>query len=312
MADLPADRLIPDEPPFTRVGVDYFGPIEVKRGRCTVKRYVALFTDLKVRAIHMEVVDSLTTDSCINALRRFIARRGQVKEIRSDNGTNFVGAERHLREAIDQWNQSAIHNAMLQKNVEWIFNPPAGSHHGGVWERQIRTVRNIARVLLKEQILNDDCLQTFLCEIESIVNNRPITKSSDDSCDLDALTPNHLLLLKTQPNLQPGVFCKEDSYTRRRWRQVQYMADLFWKRWLREYLPLLQERQKWSTPRRNFDVGDVVLIVDDKAPRNSWPLGRVQEVVRDQKGFVRRVKIKTITSMLDRPVNKLVLVLESE
>ena len=113
MADLPADRLIPDEPPFTRVGVDYFGPIEVKRGRCTVKRYVALFTDLK--AIHMEVVDSLTTDSCINTLRRLIARRGQVNEIRSDNGTNFVGAERHLREAIDQWNQSAIHNAMLQK-----------------------------------------------------------------------------------------------------------------------------------------------------------------------------------------------------
>ena len=90
------------------------------------------------------------------------------------------------------------------------------------------------------------------------------------------------------------------------------MGDLFWKRWLREYLPLLQELQKWLTPRRNFDVGDVVLIVDDKAPRNSWPLGRVQEVVRDQKGFVRRVKIKTITSMLDRPVNKLVLVLESE
>ena len=152
MADLPADRLIPDEPPFTRVGVDYFGPIEVKCGRCTVKRYVALFTDLKVRAIHMEVVDSLTTDTCINALRRFIARRGQVKEIRPDNATNFVGAERHLREAIHQWNQSTIHNAMLEKKVELIFNPPAGYHHGGMWERHVRTVRNIARVLLKRRL----------------------------------------------------------------------------------------------------------------------------------------------------------------
>ena len=115
MADLPADRLIPDEPPLTRVGVDYFGSIEVKRGRSVVKRgrsvvkrgrsvvkrYIALFTDLKVRVIHMGVVDSLTTDSCIKALRRCIARRDQVKEIRSDNGTNFIGAERHLREAID-------------------------------------------------------------------------------------------------------------------------------------------------------------------------------------------------------------------
>ena len=312
MSDLPHDRLIPDEAPFTRTGVDYFGPIEVKRGRCMVKRYVALFTDLKVRAIHMEVVDSLTTDSCINALRRFIARRGQVKEIRSDNGTNFVGAERELREALNQWNQSAIHNAMLQKNVDWIFNPPAGSHHGGVWERQIRTVRSIARNLLKEQSLNEDCLQTFLCEIEAIVNNRPITKSSDDANDLEALTPNHLLRLKTKPNLPPGVFRKEDAYARRRWRQVQYMTDLFWKRWLREYVPLLQERQKWLTPRRNVEVGDVALIVDDKAPRNSWPLGRVLEVIPDSKGFVRRLKIKTVTSTLDRPIDKLVLVLEAD
>ena len=101
--------------PFTRVGVDYFGPIEVKRGRSMVKRYVALFTDLKVHAIHMEVVDSRTTDWCTNALRR--SRRGQVKEIRSNNGTNFIGAERHLQETIDHWNQSAIHNALLQKNA---------------------------------------------------------------------------------------------------------------------------------------------------------------------------------------------------
>ena len=90
------------------------------------------------------------------------------------------------------------------------------------------------------------------------------------------------------------------------------MTDLFWKRWLREYLPLLQERQKWLKPRRNFEVGDVALIVDDKAPRNSWSLGRVLEVIPDRKGFVRRLKIKTVTSTLDRPIDKLVLVLESD
>ena len=130
----------------------------------------------------------------------------------------------------------------------------------------------------------------------------PITKSSDDANDLEALTPNHLLLLKTKPDLPPGVFSKEDTYARRRWRQVQYMTDLFWKRWLREYLPLLQERQKWLKPRRNFEVGDVALIVDD----------RVLEVIPDRKGFVRRLKIKTVTSTLDRPIDKLVLVLESD
>lgn len=104
MADLPQDRVFPDELPFTRVGVDFFGPFEVKRGRAAVKRYGVIFTCLAVRAVHLEVASSLDTDSFVNALRRLIARRGQVSELRSDNGTNFVGAERELREAIGKWN----------------------------------------------------------------------------------------------------------------------------------------------------------------------------------------------------------------
>ena len=86
----------------------------------------------------------------------------EAKLKRSDNGTNFIEADRHLREATDHWNQSAIHNALLQKNVQWIFNSPAGSYHGGVCERQIRTVRKIASHLLRKHILNEDRLQTFL------------------------------------------------------------------------------------------------------------------------------------------------------
>lgn len=104
MASLPEDRLLPDKPPFTNVGVDYFGPFNVKRGRSTVKRYGVLFTCLTIRAVHIEIADSLDTDSCINALRLFISRRGQVSVMRSDNGTNFVGAERELREALNNLN----------------------------------------------------------------------------------------------------------------------------------------------------------------------------------------------------------------
>ncbi|MGH0115994.1 UNVERIFIED_CONTAM: hypothetical protein FKN15_060458 [Acipenser sinensis] len=112
--------------------------------------------------------------------------------------------------------------------------------------------------------------------------------------------------------MTPGLFRKEDLYARRRWKQVQYMADLFWKRWTREYLPLLQERQKWSRVRRNFIVGDVVLIVDDTAPRNSWMMGRVAETMPDKKGFVRRVRVRTKTSVLERPIDKLCLLLEAD
>ena len=106
MADLPQERVLPDDPPFTRVGVDYFGPFEVRRVRSLIKKYGVIFTCLAVRAVHIELASSLDIDSCINALRHFTARRGQVKEIRSDNGTNFVGANRELKEAIADWNSS--------------------------------------------------------------------------------------------------------------------------------------------------------------------------------------------------------------
>ncbi|KAK5928662.1 hypothetical protein CgunFtcFv8_013710 [Champsocephalus gunnari] len=215
MADLPRDRVSPDEPPFTRVGVDYFGPFEVKRGRSTVKKYGVLFTCLTVRAIHIEVASSLDTDSFVNALRRFIARRGQVLELRSDNGTNFVGAERELREAIERLNIAKINNTLLQKGIKWTFNPPTGSHHGGVWERLIRSVRKVLNSSLKAQNLDEECLHTVLCEAESIINSRPITRASTDPNDLEALTPNHLLLLKTKPSFPPGLFHKEDIYARR-------------------------------------------------------------------------------------------------
>ena len=306
MADLPRSRVTPDQPPFTCVGIDYFGPFLVRQKRSLVKRYGAIFTCLALRAVHLEISHTLDTDSFILALRTFVARRGQVKEIRSDNGTNFTGAEKELRVMISSWNQAKIHDTLLQKGIKWVFNPPAASHHGGVWEKLIRSTRKILGALTKEQVLDDECLQTLLCEAESIINGRPLTKVSDDPNDLEPLTPNHLLLLRQNESLPPGLFEKNDTYSRRRWRQVQYLANVFWGRWKREYLPSLQERQKWFRPRRNFTVGDTV-IVDESTPRNVWPIGRITEVFPDRDGFVRRVRVKTKTSTLERPITKLCL-----
>ena len=308
MADLPADRVTPNKPPFSFVGVDCFGPFWVKRARSQVKRYGVLFTCLATRAIHLEVAQSMDTDSFVNSMRRFIARRGIPEVMRSDNGSNFVGGSKELREAISDWNESQIHEFLLQRNIKWLFNPPSGSHFGGVWERCIRTVRKILVALMKEQPLDDEGLTTLMCEVESIVNGRPITKSSDDPSDSEALTPSHLLLLRSGPKLPPGVFRKEDGYSRRRWRQVQYLADIFWRRWIREYLPQLQERQKWAYPSRNFAVDDIVLVVDDRVPRSSWPLGRITSVRKNSTDeHVRSVTVKTRTSQYDRPVDKIVL-----
>ncbi len=168
------------------------------------------------------------------------------------------------------------------------------------------------KAITKEQLLDDEGLNTLMCEVEAIVNGRPLTKLSYDPRDLEPLTPNHLLLLRSRSNLPPGILTKEDCCSTRRWRQVQYLANVFWRRWIREYLPSLQERQKWNKTRRNLEVGDIVLILDEKTKRCSWQLGRVLEVHTNRRdGLVRSVKVKTTSSVLVRPVDKIIF-LESE
>ena len=135
---------------------------------------------------------------------------------RCDNDGNFVSEESELRHAINNSNQQKIVDFLLQRNVQWIFNPPAGSHHGGAWERCIRTVRKVLNAFVREQVLDDEGLATLMCEVESIVNSRSLTKVSDDAQDLEPLTPNHLLLMRPGPSLPPGTFTREDLYTRRR------------------------------------------------------------------------------------------------
>ena len=151
---------------------------------------------------------------------------------------------------------------------------------------------------------------TVFTEVESVLNSRPLCAVSDDPNDCEPVTPNHLLLQRPVPTLPPGSFVKEDIYARNNLRQTQILADHFWKRWLKEYIPALQERQKWYKPRRNAEVGDQVLLVDQCLPRGSWHLGRVVKVYPGRDGLVRTVEVKTKTSNLVRPIQKLCLLEE--
>ncbi|XP_068246868.1 uncharacterized protein [Palaemon carinicauda] len=208
--------------------------------------------------------------------------------------------------------EKKIEKYLSHHHIEWKFNPPTASHMGGCCERQIRTVRKVLSALVKEfgERLNDESLRTLLCEVESIVNSRPLTTVSDSVDDLEPLTPNHLLIPKSYVIPPPGLFQKDDVYMRRRWRCVQYLTNLFWLRFGKEYLSTLQTRQKWNEPRRNLIVGDVVLVKIDIEPRNHWPMGRVIEVYTDDKGTIRSAKIKTLSSIIVRPIQKLVLLVE--
>jgi len=307
MADLPKDRVSPAGAPFENTGVDYFGPILVKKGRTEHKRYGCVFTCLSTRAVHIELATSLDTDSFLMALQRFMARRGQPSHIRCDNGTNFVGARNEMMKSIKEWNLDQIHERLLQKNISWTFNPPAASHMGGVWERQIRTVRAVMMGVCDTQRMTDESLATLFCKVESIVNGRPITKLSNDPNDLRPLTPNHLLLFKANPSTKPpGKFVLQDLY-RKRWRQVEYLTNLFWTRWTKEYLPLLQMRPKWSEVKRNMHKGDLVLLCGKAGQRNEWPLGLIIETYPGPDGLVRSVKLRTKDGELTRPITKLCL-----
>ena len=331
MASLPQDRLEP-APPFTFCGVDYFGPWYIKEGRKELKRYGVLFTCLSSRAIHLETAKSLETDSFINALRRFLARRGPVRLLRSDQGTNLVGAKRELKEALAEMKNDKVREFLLENECDWFefqMNVPTASHMGGVWERQIRTARNVLNALLDQAgtQLDEETLQTFMCETEAIVNSRPLT--TDNLCsptEAEPLTPNHLLTMKSRVLLPPpGEFQKADLYIVKRWRRVQYLVNQFWSRWRKEFLSTLQQRQKWTKPRRNMRVGDIVLIKEDNIPRNLWRKARIEEVYKDDDDLVRKVKLMVadpsldrygkrvrVTSTLERPIQKLVLLQEAD
>ena len=176
MADLPKSRVEP-APPFTYCRVDVFGPWHVQRERSVAKRYGALFTCFASRAVHIEVAHSLETDSFIQALRRFICRRGPFREIRCDRGKNFIGAEAELKKTNDEIDDQKVKAELLKAKIDWIKNPASASNFGGMWERQIRSIRNVMSCLIREHCnrLDEESLRTFLCEAESTINNRPLT-----------------------------------------------------------------------------------------------------------------------------------------
>jgi transposase InsO family protein len=306
MANLPPQRLQTFHNPFEVAGADLFGIFFVRIGRSLHKRYVAIFACLSSRAVHLEPVASLEADSFILAVRRLQARRGQIKELRVDNATNNKASDKQMSEAISEWNLSQVGSKLQQLGIQFSYNTPRASHMGGAFEAMIRLVRRPLRLALEEQVLTDEGLQTFTAEAEAIVNSRPLTAVSDDPQDYKALTPADLLVIRPPVPLPPGIFSERDLL-RRKWKQVQHLANIFWNRYLKEYLPLLNKRQKWLVPKPNLRVGDLVLMHEDNVPRGAWPLARVTQVRKSSDDLVRTIVLRTKNGEYKRPIHKVVL-----
>ncbi|XP_058122772.1 uncharacterized protein LOC131293707 [Anopheles ziemanni] len=225
MGNLPMERLAAFQQPFTYTGVDYFGPMHVAVGRRSEKRWGVIFTCLTTRGIHLEVVHTLNTSSCILALRRFIARKGMPVEIRSDCGTNFVGASRELKEVLQNIDRDKLMEEFNAPGLTWVFNPPGAPHFGGGWERLIQSVKRCIGELQMPRLPTDEILETTLAEIEVVINSRPLTHVPLDNESDSPLTPNHFLFGSSNGTKPPVALDDGSTALRTTWKTSQQLAN---------------------------------------------------------------------------------------
>ncbi|XP_074033910.1 uncharacterized protein [Leptinotarsa decemlineata] len=312
MADLPAAR-VREARAFLHTGVDYFGPLKITLGRkrkaSVHKAYVSLFICMGVKAIHLELVSSLSTDHFLQAFKRFIARRGPVRVIYSDCGTNFVGAKSILKELNEHINSQDFVNSFETElginGVEWKFNTPFSPHQGGLWESNVKAVKNHIYRVIGNQLLTFEELSTVLTQIEALLNSRPLCRLSADPMAPEALTPAHFLTLVPLRGLPSEDVTAVPINRLNRFQLIDKMVQDFWKRWRTEYLTSLQMRSKWTKDIPNITVGSVVILKTDNAPPLHWPLAVVSDIHPGKDGRVRNVTLKTSKGTFKRPVVKI-------
>lgn len=311
MGQIPEVRLKPTRP-FKSSGCDYMGPINLKfstgRGAKTYKGYVCLFICMSTRAIHLEVVTDLSSKAFIAAFRRFTARRGHCQDLFSDNGTNFVGANRQLREMFDRAKSSLpreVEYLLSLEQTTWHFIPPHAPNFGGLWEAGVRSVKTHLYKVIGDSTLTYEELSTVLTQVEACLNSRPITVMSDDPNEPQALTPGHFLVGEPLINIPDEDNSNHNIVGLDRWRLTQKIVNNFWKRWYKEYLVNLNQRHKWNVKTSEPEVGDVVILKDDGIPPAKWIIGKIIKKYYGPDNISRVVLIKCKKGELKRPISKL-------
>ena len=274
MGPVPSVRTTQSFKPFSNCGVDFAGPFLTKQGRSRAqqKRYLCVFTCVETRACHLEMTTSLNADSFLMAFSRFVKRRGNPSVMISDNGTNFVAAERELREAAEQIDWQKVECRSADDGIKWRFSPPRSPHFGGIFEAVVKAAKRALTHVLGKASLTDEELVTAFTEVENILNSRPLTQLSTDPQDADVPTPNHFLVGRiVQPlDLEMEVNASDAVHPRKRWQVVQQHVCHVWTRWMKELVPLLNLRKKWRAERRELQKGDLVLCPSPDVTRGRW------------------------------------------
>jgi hypothetical protein len=258
------------------------------------------------KAVHLELVTALTTEAFLATLKRFISRRGRAAHLYSDNATNFVGAERELKEQFASLQrEDDVVNYTSDLGVTWHFIPPHAPNFGGLWEISMKSVKGHLAKIMRDTIYTYEECSTLLCQIEAVLNSRPLTPMSEDPNDLMPLTPAHFLIggpVDAYP--ETSLLNIRDSRLSR-WQLIEKQRQDFWNRWTKEYLNHLQQRSKWKEDRPNIRLGDLVLLPAENAPPMLWPAARVTEVHPGKDGKIRVVTVKTAKSEFKRSVRNI-------
>ena len=295
MGDLPPER-IEVAAPFMTSGVDVFGDFPVTHaGRGHRKRWVLLVTCFVTRAVCLLPLPDMTLSSVVNALTRMNGQFPSVTKLVSDQGSNFKGASREIREAIEAWDKTTLTDRIGEMGITWEFGPAASGHWGGVWERLVGLIKNSMKACLNGKVVNVDTFDTLCAAVAGVVNRRPLTAANNDVNSVQVLSPAHFIypytFVNSGPHLLPPLSQLGD-HLRSSWQETRTLLDDFWCRWRTEYLETLLHRSKWQTSSENYAVGDVVIICEAIVPRERWRVARIMEITSQDATHHRRFKLR--------------------
>lgn len=313
MGNLPLHRCSPADFPFQNVGVDYAGPIfsasRQGRGCRLIKVYIVIFVCFSTKAIHLELVGDLTSNNYLQALRRFISRRGKPLNIYSDNGSTFVGACKELSDFLNRECDS-IPESMAHDGIKTHFIPAYAPNFGGLWEAGVKSTKFHLNRVLGNCNLTYEELNSVLIQIEALLNSRPLTPLSTNPEDLLPLTPGHFLIGRPLTSLPVKDLRDHSHHHLARYQRIEQLRQHFWARWHKEYVSELQLRVKWKAPKDALKLNSLVVIKDDNLPPMKWKLGRVVALHPGTDNICRVADIKTATGVVRRAISKICPLLE--
>lgn len=312
MGNLPLDRVTKNYP-FNVSGVDFCGPFLVKnkhqRKNNLNKVYICIFVCFVTKAIHLEIVTDLTSDAFIAALKRFFARRGKAAKIYSDNGKNFIGANRELSRFIKivKEKDELFSNFLNREEVSLHFIPPRAPHFGGLWEAGVKSFKFYLKRIVGNLKLTYEEFLTVIIQIEGMLNSRPLVPLSEDTDEVEVLTPAHFLIGRQLTSIVEPDLTHLKENRLKLWQKITKHTQLIWKKWSLDYLNNMQQRTKWKFQKNEVKRGNIVVIKEDNLPPCKWALGKITDVIRGKDERVRVVVVKTSCGEFKRPITKICL-----